>query len=328
MPVEWLDDPGTFAGRDWDHLVEADPEATVFHTPRWLKLFWEELGAGTPRVAVVHRGGEDVAAAAFDVRDGTLAWLGGFDVTDYMGPVSAPGDRPLAARELMSALCLLEGWQSADLAGLPEDGSWLGALRDAAVAAGMDARVEDDAIAPFVALPETFDAYLAGLHSKQRHEIRRKERRLRERYPDTRLVDATAETLSDDMDRFVEMHRSAVGEKGRFMVPGMELFFRRLAEELLPDGTMRLSFIEANGRRIAGAMGFRWRDRFLLYNSAFDHAEGRVAPGMVLVAELIRAAIEEGRRGFDMLKGDLPYKYRFGAKRRRVMRLRLRKEPG
>jgi CelD/BcsL family acetyltransferase involved in cellulose biosynthesis len=44
---------------------------------------------------------------------------------------------------------------------------------------------------------------------------------------------------------------------------------------------------------------------------------------MVLVAELIREAIEEGRSMFDFLKGDLGYKYRFGAKPRRVCRLLL-----
>jgi hypothetical protein len=41
------------------------------------------------------------------------------------------------------------------------------------------------------------------------------------------------------------------------------------------------------------------------------------------VAELIRDAIEEGRRGLDLLKGDLPYKYRYGARPRRIARLLL-----
>jgi hypothetical protein len=44
---------------------------------------------------------------------------------------------------------------------------------------------------------------------------------------------------------------------------------------------------------------------------------------MVLLSALIRGAIEEGRRGFDMLKGDIPYKYRYGARPRRISRLRL-----
>jgi CelD/BcsL family acetyltransferase involved in cellulose biosynthesis len=58
-----------------------------------------------------------------------------------------------------------------------------------------------------------------------------------------------------------------------------------------------------------------------LYNSAFDRAWGSLAPGMVLVAEDIRLAIEEGCTVFDLLKGDYAYKYRFGAVPRRVRRL-------
>jgi CelD/BcsL family acetyltransferase involved in cellulose biosynthesis len=42
---------------------------------------------------------------------------------------------------------------------------------------------------------------------------------------------------------------------------------------------------------------------------------------MVLVAEDVRQAIEEGCSRFDLLKGDYAYKYRFGAKPRAIRRL-------
>ena len=42
---------------------------------------------------------------------------------------------------------------------------------------------------------------------------------------------------------------------------------------------------------------------------------------MVLVAEDIRLAIEDGCEAFDLLKGDYAYKYRFGAHPRAVRRL-------
>ncbi|HEX2026096.1 MAG TPA: GNAT family N-acetyltransferase [Actinomycetota bacterium] len=326
MTVEWSDDPRTFTARDWSSLVEADPEATVFHTPDYLKLYWEEFGAERLLLGFVGIGGDDVAAAAFDVRDGTAAWLGGFDVTDYMGPVGRPEERDEAAKELLVGLAGRDDWQDADLAGLPARSSWLPSLRRAAESAGLAHDVEDDDVAPYLRLPRTFEEYLAALPGKLRHEIRRKDRRLREAYPDVRLVDATPSTLPHDLDRFFEMHRSSRGEKGRFMAPHMELFFRRLADELLPEGRFRLALLEAGGTKMAAAVGFRDRNRFLLYNSAFDERYRAVSPGMVLVLELIRSAIEEGRRGFDFLKGDLPYKYRYGARGRRIVRLRLRRE--
>jgi CelD/BcsL family acetyltransferase involved in cellulose biosynthesis len=325
MAVEWTHDPQAFVARDWTSLVGADPEATFFHTPRYLKLYWEEFGAEQLDLAFVDRGEGPVAVAAFEVREGTLTWLGGFDVTDYMGPVGPPGERQGAAKELLHALASRDDWGEADLAGLPARSEWLAALRTAAEDVGLAAEVADDAVAPFLRLPGSFDEYLQGLSAKLRHEIRRKDRRLRGAFSDVRVTDSTPETLPDDLDRFVELHRSSPGEKGRFLVPGMELFFRRLAEALLPDGTLRLAFLEVDGRKVAGAIGFRDRDRFLLYNSSYDHELRSVAPGLVLVSELIRGAIEEHRQGLDMLKGDLPYKYRFGARGRRISRLRLRR---
>jgi len=123
------------------------------------------------------------------------------------------------------------------------------------------------------------------------------------------------------LDRFVALHRMSEGPKGVFMVPGMEIFFRRLAEAFLPDGVFRLTFIEVGGELAAGTVGFVCDGTYSLYNSAFDRTWGPLAPGMVLVGEDIRIAIEDGCTSFDLLKGDYAYKYRFGAVPRRIRRL-------
>ena len=57
------------------------------------------------------------------------------------------------------------------------------------------------------------------------------------------------------------------------------------------------------------------------YNAAVDSEGGNLAPGMVLVGEDIRRAIDHGCAAFDLLKGDYQYKYRFGATARAVKRL-------
>ncbi len=46
---------------------------------------------------------------------------------------------------------------------------------------------------------------------------------------------------------------------------------------------------------------------------------------MVLVSELIKDVIASGCARIDMLKGDLAYKYRFGARPRRIARIVLRR---
>ena len=132
---------------------------------------------------------------------------------------------------------------------------------------------------------------------------------------------ATEDTLIPFLDRFVELHRMSEGPKGVFMQPGMEIFFRRLGEAFGPRGIFRLTFIEVAGVKAAGTIGFCFGGTFFLYNSAFDRELQQLGPGMVLVGEDIRLAIEDGCDAFDLLKGDYAYKYRFGAQPRSIRRL-------
>jgi CelD/BcsL family acetyltransferase involved in cellulose biosynthesis len=327
MRIALSDDGRDFLRRDWSELVGVDPAATFFHSPRYLKLYWEEFGHDLDELllAFAEEDGLTVGAVAFERLGRTLRFLGGTEVTDYLGPVAAPGTEDRVAKELVAAVTGLDRWTEADLRGLREDSPWLSRLNDAAAAAGLFIQVGEDSVAPCLELPATYQEYLAGLPSKLRHEIRRKARRLDGELGGHSLVLATTSTLAQDLGSFVAMHRSSEGPKGKFMVPGMEIFFRRLAETFLPEGIFRLAFLEAGGARMAGAIGFTFGDRTYLYNSAYDRERRDLAPGMVLVADLIERAIADGCRAFDLLKGDLAYKYRFGARPRAVKRLILEK---
>ncbi|TMK85540.1 MAG: GNAT family N-acetyltransferase [Actinobacteria bacterium] len=322
MRIELTDDPAAFRTRDWSDVVAADPAGTLFHTPAYLKLWWEEFGSGSLLLAAVLDGDRTMGACGFEIVQGQLRFLGGFDVTDYMGPVARAGLEASVADQLMSALAD-ERWTGADLRGLPVESRWFSAVDAAARARGWEVRQEEDGIAPMIELPGVAEAYLQGLPAKLRHEIRRKARRLAEESGGYRVRWSTPQTVAADLDRFVELHQSSPGPKGRFMHAGMEIFFRRLGEAFLPLHLFHLAFIEVDGRDAAGAIAFGFKDTLSLYNSAFDREFGRLAPGMVLVADLIRGAIESGRTRFDLLKGDLEYKYRFGATPRPIGRLLL-----
>jgi len=332
-PVAWgavrtvfSEDPRDFSRRDWSALVDVDPAGTFFHTPEYLKLYWEEFGDRPEHLLlafVEDDAGEQVAAVAFERIEDTLRFLGGTEVTDYMGPVGVPDAQRAAASELWTALLARDDWDAADLRGLAEDQAWLSSLRDAATAHGLSVEETEDqnGVAPFLPLAPTWDGYLDGLPAKLRHEIKRKARKLEAETGPFRIVTATEETLIPFLDRFVELHRMSEGPKGVFMQPGMEIFFRRLGEAFGPPGIFRLTFIEVGGVKAAGTIGFNFGGTYFLYNSAFDRELQQLGPGMVLVGEDIRLAIEDGCGAFDLLKGDYAYKYRFGAHPRAVKRL-------
>jgi CelD/BcsL family acetyltransferase involved in cellulose biosynthesis len=326
LKVVFSEDPRDFLRRDWSALVRADPAGTIFHTPDFLKLYWEEFGEEPEHLLLAFGeddGGTQVAAVAFELIGDTLRFLGGTEVTDYMGPVGLPEAREAFAKELWAAVLDRDDWRHAHLRGLPEDSAWLPELREAAAGHGLAVEETEDAngVAPFLDLPPTWEEYLAQIPSKLRHEIRRKAKKLEAETGPFHVETATDESLLPLLDRFVELHRMSEGPKGVFMVPGMEIFFRRLGQAFCERGVFRLTFIRVRDELAAGTIGFSFEGTYSLYNSAFDRRWQQLAPGMVLVAEDIRQAIEEGCSVFDLLKGDYAYKYRFGARKRLVKRL-------
>ncbi len=167
MRIVFSDDGRDFLRRDWTHLAEEDPSGTFFHRPAYLKLYWEEFGE-TPEHLLLGFAEQDdgtlSAAVAFERVGDVLRFLGGTEVTDYMGPVGLPSMREPTARALLDALRDRDDWSSADLRGLREDDPWLAALRGEAPDAGLEVEETEDqnGVAPFLTLPATWDAYLAG----------------------------------------------------------------------------------------------------------------------------------------------------------------------
>jgi CelD/BcsL family acetyltransferase involved in cellulose biosynthesis len=331
LDVVFSEDPRDFLRRDWSDLVRLDPAGTIFHTPGFLKLYWEEFGEEPEHLLLAFgegAAGRQVAAVAFERTGETVRFLGGTEVTDYQGPVGRPDTTARFCEGLWARLLERDDWRVADLRGLRQDSGWLSALREAALERGLAVEESEDrnGVAPFLDLAATWDEYLTQIPAKLRHEIRRKAKKLEAETGPFHVEVATGDTLLPLLDRFVELHRLSEGPKGVFMVPGMEIFFRRLGEAFCERGIFRLSFVRVNGELAAGTIGFLFEGTYSLYNSAFDRAWQQLSPGMVLVAEDIRQAIDEGCSVFDFLKGDYAYKYRFGAKKRIVKRLVISRE--
>jgi CelD/BcsL family acetyltransferase involved in cellulose biosynthesis len=68
---------------------------------------------------------------------------------------------------------------------------------------------------------------------------------------------------------------------------------------------------------VAGVLyGFWWQDTFAAYQSGWDPRFARHSMGNVLVLHALERAADEGAHTFDFLRGNEPYKYRFGARDR------------
>jgi CelD/BcsL family acetyltransferase involved in cellulose biosynthesis len=303
----------------WKEVLARDPDRHIFATPEWNKVWWDEFGAGKELfVLTMKRDGDLIAVVPLyrklDGERKIFRFLGGIDLTDYLGPICSIEDRHDVADALVKWLAeeVIE-WDEFDAHNMPVPFGFGESLIERADALGLDFTVEQEDTSAVLLLPSDWETYLESLEAKERRELRRKRRRITREVPDAVFRRATEGTLTDDLKTFVAMHRGAEGHKGHFMRPEIATFFERVARAFLPIGWLRLDFLEIGGRAVASTFGFQLKNSFYLYNSAYEPDAARLSPGVVLVSNLVKEAIEDGLKTFDFLRGDERYKYQLGA---------------
>jgi CelD/BcsL family acetyltransferase involved in cellulose biosynthesis len=243
--------------------------------------------------------------------------VGCVEVSDYLDLIVEQGREEAIYRALLDWLRsdACPAWEVTGLCNLAETSLTHQRLPELAAGCGLEAVTRLEDVCPLIPLPDSFETYLQEtLSKKQRHEVRRKLRRIEEEAAVRwYAVDGSAD-LAQETDAFIHLHRLSKDEKESFMTPEMEDFFREAIRVLHRAGWLYLAFIEVNGARAAAMLGFVYDGRLLVYNSGYDPASySDLSPGIVLTARIIEDAIQRGLRVFDFLQGNEVYKYRFGA---------------
>ncbi len=303
----------TFASlqSQWEALAERQTHASIFLTPLWQRAWWDSFGPGR-ELRLLPIGGEAApsAIAPMMLSGDTLAFLGGSDLFDYHDVILS--DDADAWDEV--ARCILaEEWKHLELLSLRDGSHTLEALPERLSRAGCEVSIEQEGVSPGIALPSTWDDYLASLRKKDRHELRRKLRRLDTAGP-WRVVAATPQSLDEDIALFLELMRVSSDEKRIFMAPEREAFFRTILRRTSEAGYLRLKFLEVGGERVSGVVCFDYAGRRHLYNSGYRLDYGALSVGLLLKVLTLREAIEQGLTYYDLLRGAEPYKHHLGAR--------------
>jgi len=125
--------------------------------------------------------------------------------------------------------------------------------------------------------------------------------------------------LPEAMNILVELHRrrrTMLCEEGCFASPRFLGFFNDVVPELLRRGQAQLFWLEIDGRPAAAEYHLIGNGILYAYQSGVEPTLMEHQPGKLIYLAILRKAIEQGYRAFDFLRGDEPYKARFGAKPR------------
>lgn len=292
----------------WSDIAERRSPASIFLTPEWIAVAREHDRA-EPVTLAIDDPPRGIAALARDA-DGTVRFAGG-ELTDEQDVLAPAGEEHVVASAVAGWIAA-EAPQRVRLEFVPEDMPTLATM--AAVLGEHGYRVVRSRLVPSprLRLPADFETYVQSLGKKERHELRRKIRRL-ERTTQATFRWASEPELADALDRFFALHRLSRGEKADFMTPDVERFFRDVADALAPLGRLRLGILRADDEDAAVLFAFAYRGTLALYNAAYDPALASLSIGIVGHAWAIREAIREHLDTYDLLRGDEPYKYDLGA---------------
>jgi len=314
---------------EWNPLLAQTDTDTVFLTWEWQSTWWSHLGTGELWL-LAWRDNEDqlvgLSPLYLDEQDNgerRLTLVGCLEVSDYLDMILLPDHTAVIYAEFLDWITSDEApsWDLLDFCNLPESSMLHRLLPELATERGLQATTLVEDVCPIIDLPDSWDAYLASLHKKQRHEVRRKLRRAEATGELNWHVVQSPSELDAAMNDFIHLHQLSHSKKHDFMDSDMQTFFRAGARSMLDAGWLQLSFLELDGQRAATMLCFDYKDAIMVYNSGYDPDRfGHISPGIVQLASVIRDAIERGKTIFDFLQGDEVYKYRFGARETKVHR--------
>ena len=319
---------------EWNALLSESFSDVPFLRYEYLSAWWSTHGGGEwpmAQLALVSARESDrlagIAPLFLTEHDGrqALMLLGSIEISDYLDLIVRADDLSRFISGLLDCLAsdpALAG-SAIDWYNLPEGSPTLTALEAESAKRGWEFTQEPFRPSLFVPLPGDFEEYLMNIDKKQRHEIRRKMRRAEgsEQHVRWYIVEDKS-TLDAEIDDFLALMAND-HHKEEFLTEVMRTQMRTSVQAAFEAGWLQLAFMEVDGRKAAGYLNFDYGNRIWVYNSGLDIEFGDLSPGWVLLGYLLQWANEHGRSEFDFMRGDEDYKYKFGAVKREVMRVRV-----
>jgi CelD/BcsL family acetyltransferase involved in cellulose biosynthesis len=332
----------------WQALLERSASAEPMLSPAWLLAWWQVYGDGRAlHVGLFHDGDQLVGLAPlckrrFSHRPGIpfqrLEFLGSeVDENDgvcseYLNVIAQRGREAEVADALARALAdgAFGTWQEIVFAAMDGEGAMPALLQAAFDSHGLRAESRTVDAAPFLSLPENWDAFLPTLDKKTRQNLVKPVRDL-DRWADAdwqiHRVESAAD-LETGWNILQQLHnqrwQQGSGVEGAFARPRFLAFHRLLLPELLKHGQLELCWLVARGEPVAVHYEIHANGKAYFYQCGRKlDMPSPLRPGAALLSLALQHAVAKGLREYDFLGGMAPYKLQITQTSRSIVELRV-----
>lgn len=322
--------------RAWDGLSGGVP----FRSWTWLGTWWEHYRTPLAELFVlaVRQEGELVALAPWYVHKHPLygrvvRFLGDGEVcSDYLSVLCRSGMEGPAASALArwllreAALSRHGGWSLLEFDSIDAADLMMRRLIDELACRGALEYSQPAANCWRVSLPAAWEQYVATLCKSHRRKVRAWQRDVFDTGRGVWHTAANSQQWREGWEVFIDLHqrrRRSLGESGCFSSPRFAAFHRDVSRRLLDTGQLRLHWLTLGGRPAAAAYFLAGEGIMYAYQSGMEVELLDEEPGHLAFLAALREAVAGGYQGFDLLRGDEPYKALWRAKPRPAFNFRI-----
>jgi CelD/BcsL family acetyltransferase involved in cellulose biosynthesis len=294
----------------WDEFAREC--GNLFMSSAWLSSWWNAFGTDAP-LWVLDRDSAGVLSAGTLLMRGRARLASATNV--HSGEWSVLAREESARAEVWCAIAEM-GATRVRLEGMPETRGEGRLARSQLERAGYRVVQVDGPFSPWVTLPSSWEQFIAAAPSSLRQEVGRRRRRLDREGSVVHRTQTGGSGFEEDLEHFLELE--AAGWKGAngtaiLSRPETERLYRGFARAAADCGALRLNMLELDGTLIAASFDCAFAGVACLLKTAFSEPHGRLSPGFVLLAEVLRACIDEGIGGYDFLGDADLYKMRWAS---------------
>ncbi|MBS2017667.1 MAG: GNAT family N-acetyltransferase [Deltaproteobacteria bacterium] len=343
-----IEDPARLEGMagEWADLLARSSTNEITLHPEWMLPWWEIFGPTGKRqlkVLTIRDEGRLVGLVPLLSRPHTYrpgipfkrleTLASGEDEQDescseYLSIIAEKGREAEIVQAFVKALWSgdLGEWDELVIPGMNGDSPLPKLLEKELSERGLHVTLEHRETAPYVTLPQSFDAYLGTyLKGNKRSQLKKSLRALESWAGGAPIFEhvRTPAQLAEGKRILEALHRERWPEGGVYRSAKFRAFHDLVMPRLLGIGALDVGWMTVKGQPVSAYYNLSWNGHIWHYQSGRKlDAPDDARVGVTMHALLIKRAIDEGMREYDFLAGVSQYKTSLASETRSLLTLR------
>jgi CelD/BcsL family acetyltransferase involved in cellulose biosynthesis len=304
---------------EWKDLWLQDPHSTIFQSPEWVTSWLRYLNRKEFQILTFRENDRLlglvplVISSSLNSPNHHEIRLLGMGVSDYLDGVFDPKYGEEIAATCFE--CLLRKLKDDDLISFRQL-RVNSPLLNGFISSSWIESVNPDESCPVLKLPINVGDLKYVLPTHQFQKLSYYQRRLK-KHGHINFESICENNFDEVTGKLFQLHKKRWMTKNQVGVLDGECiqeFHKDIMKAFLRAGLLRFYALRINQKIVAVIYGYAHRKRFLFYLGGFDPEFEHLNVGTLMIGYAIEESIREGMLEFDFLRGNEPYKYKWGAK--------------